>query len=67
MSTHDSHFVYQMLGTGIFIDDKQYIANIDTGSTLQLRIIGNIAGQTFIVAVEADTYQFTFCVEDRRT
>ena len=48
MSTHDSHFVYQMLGTGIFIDDKQYIANIDTGSTLQLRIIGNIAGQTFI-------------------
>lgn len=61
----DCHFLDQMTCSRILVDDEQRIADIHDGCTLQLRVVGDVARQSFVIAVEARTDQFSPCIEDR--
>ena len=61
----DSHLVNQVLGTGIFLDDEEGVADIYAGGTLRGGTERNVARQAFVVAVEACTYQLPFGIEYR--
>ena len=53
----DGHFFEQMRSTGKLVNDEQGIADVYTGRTLQLRVVGNVTGQSLVVAVESGTDQ----------
>lgn len=61
----DCHFVNQVLGSRVLVDDEEDVTDIYTGRTLQLGIVGDVAGQPFVVAVESGTDELAFAVEDR--
>lgn len=51
----DGHFFEQMRCTGKLVNDEQGIADVYTGRTLQLWVLGNVTGQSLVVAVESGT------------
>ena len=61
----DCHFLDQMTCSCILVDDEERVADVYHGSALQLGIVGNVTRQSFVVAVESGTDQFTPGIEDR--
>ena len=52
-----------MRSSRVFVDDEQGVADVYTCCSLGGRTEGNVASQTFVIAVKAGTYQFSFGIE----
>src|SRR5690606_1850416 len=66
-SISNCHFVDQVAGIGEFVDNKQYVADIDGDGTLQFVVEDNVAGHGLDVAVEGNSNQFAVTVQHRGT
>lgn len=64
-SLFNRHLFNEMRSSRVFVDDEQGVADVYTCCSLGGRTEGNVASQTFVIAVKAGTYQFSFGIEHR--
>ena len=62
-SLFNRHLFNEMRSSRVFVDDEQGVADVYTCCSLGGRTEGNVASQTFVIAVKAGTYQFSFGIE----
>ena len=62
-SLFNRHLFNEMRSSRVFVDGEQGVADVYTCCSLGGRTEGNVASQTFVIAVKAGTYQFSFGIE----
>ena len=58
------HFVDKAFAIAIFLNDEEYIANVDIYATLFVVVEIDVATQRFPVAIECATNQFALAIDD---
>lgn len=61
-SLFNRHLFNEMRSSRVFVDDEQGVADVYTCCSLGGRTEGNVASQTFVIAVKAGTYQFSLAL-----
>ncbi len=61
---YDGHFVDEVAGAGVLVDDEEYVADVHVDAFLQFGFKGDVAAHGFPVAVEGETDELAFAVDD---
>ena len=61
------HLIQQISRSGIFVHDEENVADVDNDTALVIGEILDVAADSFPIAVEIDTDQFTVCIHHRAT
>ena len=60
----DVHFVDEVLGVGVFVDDEEHVTAVETDAALQVFFEVDVATHGFTVAVEGEADEVAIGVED---
>ena len=63
--SNQRQLINQVFGTGIFINDKKHVTNINIDGALQLGFEGDVAAHGFPIAIESDADKFTISINNR--
>ena len=65
--SNNRHFVDKVLGTGIFVDNEEHVAGVETDATLQVLLEVDVARHCLAIAVECKTDKFAITIDNRAT